>query len=56
MLFRLLECERCLRRHWLVDGDPLPTVGDGCTHRWWERFSFRARDNGPGLHPSQVDE
>lgn len=56
MRFRLLECKTCGRRTWQTDGD-LPLLGHTHgehRHEWWERYTFFAVDEGPGLHPTQV--
>lgn len=51
MRFRLLHCDRCARRTWVID-DQLPVHGDRLhAHDWVELYTFCARDNGPGLAP-----
>jgi hypothetical protein len=49
--FRLLECETCGARSWITDTEPAPAPN---MHRWWERYTFHATSNGPGLAPTQT--
>jgi hypothetical protein len=51
---RLIHCETCGQRSWLLDDEPVPPGTDEHTHDWWEGYTLFMRSNGPGLHPAQV--
>lgn len=58
MTFRLLECKKCAQRDWTTGDAPIRSTGchdaEDHMHEWWERYTFHADSNGPGLHPTQV--
>ena len=58
--YDLLECKKCHVRAWSVDQKAFPNVFSPnnlfCKHEWWSKQTFFATDNGPGLHPTQIED
>ena len=55
--YRLLQCSSCDARTWTINNQPpplLPSCHASLAHIWWERYTFFAHDNGPGLAPTQA--